>query len=451
MTGRRVVVVGGGLAGVTAALQCADAGCEVTLFEAKPWLGGLTYSFRRGELSVDNGQHVFLRCCDRYLAFLDRLGVADQVTLQPRLDVPVRSARSGATARLQRSGLPAPLHLARSLAAYRLLSPRERLGIVTAALAMRSVDPDDPKTDEQSFGSWLAAKGQSPRSVEALWELIGIATLNARADQASLALAATVFQQGLLDRADAGDVGWAMVPLGRLHGEAMSAALASAGVQVHSRRRVIGVDSLPSGWSVRTGTEDVVADAVVVAVPPPVAEQVLPDGVLGVPTGWAAALGSAPIVNVHVVYDRQVLDEPFLAAVDSPVQWVFDRTEQSGLRDGQYVALSLSAAQGIIDTRTAVLRDQLLPELARLLPSAARAGVEEVFVTREREATFHPAPGTARFRPAQQTTAPGLYVAGAWTATGWPATMEGAVRSGEAAAAALLAQTARPSTAGRAA
>ncbi len=451
MTGRRVVVVGGGLAGVTAALRCADAGCEVTLFEAKPWLGGLTYSFRRGELSVDNGQHVFLRCCDRYLAFLDRLGVADQVTLQPRLDVPVRSAQSGATARLQRSGLPAPLHLARSLAGYRLLSPRERLGIVTAALAMRSVDADDPKTDEQSFGSWLAAKGQSARSVEALWELIGIATLNARADQASLALAATVFQQGLLDRADAGDVGWATVPLGRLHGEAMSAALASAGVQVHSRRRVNGVDHLSSGWSVRTGTEDVVADSVVVAVPPPIAEQVLPDGVLGVPSGWAAALGSAPIVNVHVVYDSQVLDEPFLAAVDSPVQWVFDRTEQSGLRDGQYVALSLSAAQGIIDTRTAVLRDQLLPELARLLPSAARAGVEEVFVTREREATFHPAPGTARFRPAQQTTAPGLFVAGAWTATGWPATMEGAVRSGEAAAAALLAQTARPSTAGRAA
>ena len=451
MTGRRVVVVGGGLAGVTAALQCADAGCEVTLLEAKPWLGGLTYSFRRGELSVDNGQHVFLRCCDRYLAFLDRLGVADQVTMQPRLDVPVRSARSGATARLQRSGLPAPLHLARSLARYRLLSPRERLGIVTAALAMRSVDPDDPSTDEQSFGSWLAAKGQSPRSVEALWELIGIATLNARADQASLALAATVFQQGLLDRADAGDVGWATVPLGRLHGEAMSAALATAGVQVHSRRRVIGVDSLPSGWSVRTGSEDVVADAVVVAVPPPAAEQVLPEGVLGVPAGWAAALGSAPIVNVHVVYDRQVLDEPFLAAVDSPVQWVFDRTEQSGLRDGQYVALSLSAAQGIIDTRTAVLRDQLLPELARLLPQAARAGVEEVFVTREREATFHPAPGTARFRPAQQTAAPGLFVAGAWTATGWPATMEGAVRSGEAAAAGLLAQTTRPSTAGRAA
>jgi monoamine oxidase len=231
----------------------------------------------------------------------------------------------------------------------------------------------------------------------------------------------------------------------------MSAALASAGVRVHTRRRVNGMEALPSGWSLRTGSEDVVADAVVVAVPPPVAEQVLPAGVLGVPAGWAAALGSAPIVNVHVVYDRRVLDEPFLAAVDSPVQWVFDRTGQSGLRDGQYVALSLSAAQGIIDTRTAVLRDQLLPELARLLPPAARAGVEEVFVTREREATFHPAPGTARFRPAQQTTAPGLYVAGAWTATGWPATMEGAVRSGEAAAAALLAQTARPSTAGRAA
>jgi squalene-associated FAD-dependent desaturase len=438
VTGTRVVVVGGGLAGVTAALRCADAGCPVTLLEARPWLGGLTYSFRRGDLWVDNGQHVFLRCCDRYIALLERLGVSGQVNLQPRLDVPVRSADTGTTSRLHRNGLPAPLHLAGSLAGYRLLSPRERLGAVRAALAMRSLDASAAVTDEQSFGDWLADHRQSPRSVEALWDLIGVATLNARSDEASLALAATVFQQGLLERADSGDIGWSRVPLGQLHGTAMTAALEAAGVQVHTGSKVHGLRGSPGGWSVGTGSEEVRAEAVVVAVPPPAAERLLPAGAVDLQPGWSAALGSSPIVNVHVVYDRRVLDEPLLAAVDSPLQWVFDRTEQAGLRDGQYVALSLSAATGIIDARTAVLRDHVVPALARLLPAARRADVKEVFVTRERDATFRPAPGSARFRPPQQTAVPGLFVAGAWTATGWPATMEGAVRSGEAAAAALL-------------
>ncbi|HEU4947644.1 MAG TPA: hydroxysqualene dehydroxylase HpnE [Kribbella sp.] len=445
MTRTRVAVVGGGLAGVTAALRCADAGCEVTLLESRPWLGGLTYSFRRGDLWVDNGQHVFLRCCTRYLALLERLGVSGLVTLQPRLDVPVRSAGTGATSRLRRNGLPAPLHLGGSLARFQLLSPRDRLGVVRAALALRSVDPSDARTDEQSFGAWLAAHRQSPRSIEALWDLIGVAALNARSDEASLALAATVFQQGLLDRADAGDIGWPRVPLGRLHGTAMAEALAAAGVTVHSRTRVHGLQASPGAWLLAAGPEQVVADAVVLAVPPSTAEALMPAGAVALPRGWSDRLGSAPIVNLHVRYDRKVLDEPFLAAVDSPLQWVFDRTDPAGLREGQYLAVSLSAAADLVDTRTTELRDRLLPALTQLLPSARAAHVEEVFVTRERNATFSPAPGSGRLRPPQLTYAPGLYLAGAWTATGWPATMEGAVRSGEAAAAALLS----PDAAGR--
>jgi squalene-associated FAD-dependent desaturase len=435
---RKVAVVGGGLAGITAALRCADAGCEVTLFEARPKLGGLTHSFQRGELSVDNGQHVFLRCCTAYLDLLDRLGVADQVTLQPRLDIPVRSPGGGRAARLRRNRLPAPLHLGDSLLRYSPLSFAERLRFVLAALALRRLDRADPAVDQQTFGAWLAAHGQSERAVANLWDLVGIATLNARASDASLALAAMVFQVGMLTDRAAADIGWSLVPLQQLHGDAAVACLEKAGAEVRTGAKVRALTATAGGWRLTGDGGAVEVDQVVLAVPPVTAERLLPPGAVSMPDGWAARLGSSPIVNAHVVYDRRVLDEPFLAAVDTPVQWVFDRTAQSGLTDGQYVAVSLSAADAIVDMPTAAVRELILPELVRLLPAARRAHVRDFFVTRERHATFRPAPGTAALRPAVRTALPGLFLAGAWTATGWPATMEGAVRSGDAAAAALL-------------
>jgi len=421
-----VAVVGGGLAGITAALELADAGHEVTLHESKPRLGGLTHSFSRdldGErLWVDNGQHVFLRCCTSYLRLLDRLGVSDKVELQPRLDVLVRSAAHDGVGRLRRNGLPAPLHLAPALATYRWLSPIERARIVPAALALGRVDRDSAATDEQSFGAWLTAHGQSPRAVEAVWDLIGIATLNAPAGRASLALAATVFQLGLLSDPGAADIGQSRVPLQELHGDAGMRALQAAGVDVRVGSRVSDLDELGQ-------------DAVVLATPADQAARLAPHLVDG---SDAEALGSAPILNLHLVYEDTVLAEPFVAAVDSPLQWLFDRTEHSGLSRGQYVAVSLSAAEEYVDLPVATLRERFLPHVEALLPAARGARLRDFFVTRERHATFRPAPGSARLRPGLRTRDPRVVLAGAWTATGWPATMEGAVRSGEAAAAALL-------------
>ena len=436
--GGRVVVIGGGLAGITAALRCADAGREVTLLEGRPRLGGLTYSFRRDGLDVDNGQHVFLRCCTAYRALLDRLGVADQVHLQGRLDIPVRSAADGRAARLRRNGLPAPLHLGSALLGYRLLRPAQRLRFVRAALAMRRLDRAAPAVDEQSFGDWLRSRGQDARTVEALWDLVGVATLNARADDASLALAAMVFQVGLLTDPGAADIGWSLVPLQRLHGDAAAARLGAAGATVHTATRVTHLSARAGGWQVSTGTGEYVADQVVLAVAPMAVRALAPPGAVSAPAGWADRLGSSPIVNVHVVLDRWVLEEPFVAAVGSPVQWVFDRTRQSGLAVGQYLAVSLSAAEAWVDLPVAAIRDKLLPELARLLPGFAAASVIDFFVTRERDATFRPAPGSRALRATTVSGLPGLFLAGAWTDTGWPATMEGAVRSGDAAARALL-------------
>ncbi|MFJ2703988.1 hydroxysqualene dehydroxylase HpnE [Streptomyces sp. NPDC087428] len=440
----RAVVIGGGLAGITSALRLADAGLDVTLLEGRPRLGGLAFSFRRGELTVDNGQHVYLRCCTAYRWFLDRVDGARLAPLQNRLDVPVLDVGRPAgprLGRLRRNGLPVPFHLAAGLAGYPHLSLAERASVGRAALALGRLDPDDPALDDIDFGSWLARHGQSPRTVEALWDMVGVATLNATAPNSSLALAAKVFKTGLLSDPGAADIGWASVPLGDIHDTLSRKALDSAGVRTELRTKAGSLTRTDDGrWVVDTGAERIEAETVVLAVPQHETHALLPEGALDAPERLLE-IGSSPILNVHVVYDRKVLRRPFFTALGSPVQWVFDRTEASGLTGpGQYLAVSQSAAGEEIDLPVAELRARYLPELERLLPAARGAGIRDFFVTRERTATFAPAPGVGRLRPGTRTRAPGLFLAGAWTATGWPATMEGAVRSGAGAAdAALLA------------
>ncbi|KQX78619.1 MULTISPECIES: hydroxysqualene dehydroxylase HpnE [unclassified Streptomyces] len=446
-SGRTAVVVGGGLAGVTAALALADAGVRVTLLEGRPRLGGLAFSFTRGELTVDNGQHVYLRCCTAYRWFLDRIEGSALAPLQDRLDVPVvdvAAPEGRRLGRLRRDALPVPLHLGRSLATYPHLSLAERARVGRAALALKGLDLADPRLDAQDFGSWLTAHGQSARAVEALWDLVGVATLNAVAGDSSLGLAAMVFKTGLLSDPGAADIGWAHVPLGELHDRLARKALDSAGVRTEVRTRVTSLSSDDNGtWSVQVPGETLRADTVVLAVPQREAYDLLPAGALD-HAERLLEIGTAPILNVHVVYDRKVLDKPFFAALGTPVQWVFDRTAASGLREGQYLALSQSAAHDEIDEPVAALRERYLPELERLLPRTRGAGVRDFFVTRERTATFAPTPGVGRLRPGARTRTPGLYLAGAWTATGWPATMESAVRSGVSAADAALSALGRP-------
>ncbi|MEO3974688.1 hydroxysqualene dehydroxylase HpnE [Streptomyces sp. CAU 1734] len=444
---RRAVVIGGGLAGVTAALRLADAGIGVTLLESRPRLGGLAFSFRRGGLTVDNGQHVYLRCCTAYRWFLERVGGERLAPVQDRLDVPVvdldrpEGRRLG---RIRRNALPVPLHLAAGLAAYPHLSLAERASVGRAALALGRLDPADPALDGIDFATWLRRHGQSRRTIEALWDLVGVATLNATAPNASLQLAAMVFKTGLLSEPGAADIGWARVPLGEIHDTLARKALTAAGVRTETAARVRTVTGTgPGRWQVVTDGERLDADIVVLAVAQRDAHALLPQGALDNP-GRLLDIGTAPILNVHVLYDRPVLRRPFFAALGSPVQWVFDRTEASGLKDGQYLALSQSAAEAEIDAPVAELRETYLPELERLLPPARHARVTDFFVTRERTATFAPAPGVGALRPGASTRAPGLYLAGAWTATGWPATMEGAVRSGFTAAGAALSALGRP-------
>jgi len=440
-TPKRLVVIGGGLAGLSAAIAAADAGWQVTVCESRPRLGGATSTFARafedGELQVDNGQHVFLRCCTAYRAFLRRLGVEGDTVLQPRLSVPVVDAATGRRGRLARDPLPAPLHLSRSLLTYRLLTPGQRLRAIYAAIALRFVRRDDPVSDQRSFGEWLRAHRQNAATVARLFDVFTVATLNAPAEQASLSLAAMVFQDGLLTHAAAADIGVSRVPLGVLHGDAAHRVLTELGADVRLRVRVHSIEAGPNGsWLVRAADETLTADAVVLAVPHDIAADLLPAEAL-VDADALRTLPSAPILNVHVIFDRQVMTEPFIAAVNSPAQFIFDRSAPAGLNTGQYLAISVSAAQEWIERPVAELRTLFLAELGKLLPLAHDAVVRDFFVTREKTATFAPGPGSRAKRLPTKTAATGVLLAGAWTDTGWPATMEGAVRSGVAAASEL--------------
>jgi squalene-associated FAD-dependent desaturase len=429
----RAAVIGGGLAGITAAVALAEAGHAVTLLEAKPRLGGATMSFSRDGLVIDTGQHVFLRCCTAYRGLLDRLGMAVHAPIQPRFDVTVLSP--GKRAELKRRRVPGGLHMLPALLGYPFLNWGERARLGLAALAFRRLDGSDPKTDEQRLGDWLESHGQDERTRRVLWDLFSISSLNVPGDDASLALAAVVVKTGLLGDADAADIGVPALSLGELHGAAATRLLAKLGATVHLQAKVAAVTPKGDQFLINFGDEDVLVDAVVLAVPHEQAAKLIPAGALPAETvdGWSG-LGAAPIVNVHVIYDRKVMDVPFAAGVDSPVQWVFDRTRISGMHargdTGQYLAISLSAADEYADQPVAELRAQFVPALAALFPAARDATVTEFFVTREKRATFRQVPGTARLRPTAATGTPGLVLAGSWTDTGWPDTMEGAVRSG---------------------
>jgi squalene-associated FAD-dependent desaturase len=409
----------------------------------------MTYSFEHNGLQMDNGQHVFLRCCTEYISFLERIGAGeDDARISGPLDIPVVSPAPTASGsprvgRLRRNSLPAPLQLLGSLARFPHISLKDRLALGRAVLSMRRLDPSDPSLDRTSFGDWLALHGQSPAAIAGLWDLITVPTVNLPAREASLQMGAMVFQTGLLRDKAAADIGWSRVPLGVLHGEKAALALRTAGATLHTSVRVDRVREAPAGrgYEVLTDGGPLGCDGVVVSLPHTEAPSVLPPGSIDGQDNLGE-LGTSAVVDVHLVYDRPITDWELMAAHGSPVQWVFDRTRAAGLEPGrageQYLAVSLSAADAILGVRPEQIVSQISTELPRLLPRARDARLVDTLVTKERHATFRASVGSGRLRPGARTRHRALAIAGAWTDTGWPATMEGAVRSGRSAAAVLL-------------
>ena len=438
-----MAVLGGGLAGMTAAWRLTELGYKVTLVERRPYLGGRAYSFvdRDTGCEVDNGQHVFLGCCTAYTRFLRDIGTEELTTRQRRLRIDVRSP-DGRTGVLSALPLPAPLHLLSSFLGYPHIGFRDKLRAVPALLRIRRErDTERPELRRQSFHDWLRRNGQSDRAVANFWDLIVLPSLNDASKDVSASAAFMVFQEALLRNSHGADVGFARAGLSEIMGNAVERKLAERGATLLLGRTIehlVVEDSVVTG-AVLAGGETLRADRFISALPPAALLDALPEEWRSHEAFQPACTHTwAPIVNLHIWYDRPIGDFEFLAFVDSPVQWVFNRTRIAGLPgQGQYVTVSLSGAWEYWPLAKEELRARFLPELARLFPDAKDARVERFVVVKEKRATFRSLPDGPANRLPAATPLGNLFLAGDWTDTGWPATMEGAVRSGEAAARAV--------------
>lgn len=439
----RVIVAGGGLAGLACACRLADAGLRPLLLEKRPFLGGRAYSYTDGRtgLEVDNGQHVFLGCCTEYIAFLRRLKVYAQTYLQPALRLRVIDKLTGVS-ELRADPLPPPLHLMPSFLAYRPLSPLEKAQAAYALARIRAIDRRQRRDlDGVSFGEWLRAHRQSENSIRNFWDLVILPTLNDSASNVSTDMALMVLQEGFLRSRTGSAIGYARVGLTKLLGEAATRYIQERGGEVRLGEAVRGIvltDGIVRG--VRTGGEVLEADGYVLAMPPAAMLEMLPPALAAHSFfAGAARIEYAPIVNIHLWYDRPVTAIPFAAFLNTPVQWVFNKSLLWGSAGPeQYLDISLSGAYDFIDMPGQELLALFTAEMRALFPLARNAELRNSLVVKQPQATFSPRPGIAGLRPGPASPIPNLFLAGDWTATGWPATMESAVRSGLLAARAAV-------------
>ena len=440
----KVVVVGGGLAGMAAACDLADRGHPVTLMEKRPFLGGRAFSFPEPDTGqeIDNGQHVFLGCCTAYIDFLEKLGVSDNTYIPPRLDVPVLGY-GGKRGVLRSVGLPAPLHLLPSLLRYPHLTWGEKLRAIYGGLriSMTRRRGGEGGMGGETFAGWLKRHRQTDAAIERFWNLIILPTLNDDISEVSADMGLMVFQEGVLKSRASAAIGYARVGLSELVSEAVKSYLSARGGEtlLGAGARGFSVDG-DVVRGVQTSAGAVKGDWYVSALPSYDLCAMLPASLSD--NGFfarAAGLDYSPIVDVHIWYDRPVMDEAFCGFVDSPLQWVFNKTRMRGddSDSGQYLCISLSGAWRYADMPKQDIREMFLEEMRRVFPVARDAEVERLLIVKQPWATFRSLPGVEAHRLPSATPIANLFLAGEWVDTGWPGTMEGAVRSGRMAAQAL--------------
>jgi squalene-associated FAD-dependent desaturase len=448
MSSKSVIVIGAGLAGLSSGVALAEAGFRVKLLEQRPFLGGRasSYSLPDGE-EIDNCQHVTLGCCTNLDDFYERVGALGKIARYGRL-VFVDSA--GHRAVMGASALPAPFHLAPSLAFYPSLNWAEKRGIGEAMLsiARRGGRNNDGDAVGRSMLDWLRSRRQSEGAISRFWSVVLVSALNEELARTEARYGLDVFWKAFLSARSGYVVGIPRVPLGELY-EGCRAAIEQRGGEVLCRAAVRGLkedDGRISGVGMDGGRQ-YSADFYILAVPHEAALKLLPERVVASEAQFRQIrnLQVSPITSVHFWFDRDVMAEPFVTLLDRTTQWIFNKSRLSeGPGKGRYLQSVISASYGLVERPRQEIINLCLGELQQVLPEAEKAQLIKATVVKETAATFSPQPGADRWRPSQRTPLPNLFLAGDWTATGWPATMEGAVRSGYLAAEAILADCSEP-------
>ena len=451
-----MIVIGGGLAGLSAGVALAEAGWRVRLFEQRPFLGGraTSYVLPDGE-HVDNCQHVTLGCCTNLEDFYRRVGALDKIRFFGRLLFQDPQGRVG---EMEAGVLPAPFHMLGSFLSFAPLTLADKHSIGRAMMdILRSTGhpKDIDETGGISMLEWLRRRKQTRGAIERFWKVVLMSALDEELDRTDARYGIDVFWKGFLSNRAGYRMGVPGVPLAQLY-DGCKPELERRGGEVNLRtplRAIHLADGAVSDVEFDGGRRER-ADVYVFALPHEALAELLSEEMkqLELSLAHLDKIGVAPITGVHFWFDRVVMQEPFVTLLETTTQWIFNKTVLYGYANatpsekGQYLQLVISASHGLLQKPRQEIIDLCLAEVRQALPAAREAVLTKSTVIKEAAATFSPQPGVDRWRPMQQTSIRGMFLAGDWTATGWPATMEGAVRSGYLAAEAILRKAGTPKT-----
>ena len=431
-------MVGGGVAGMSAACALADAGLRVQLVERRGYLGGRASSYLHPGVHevIDNCQHVLFGCCTNLVGFYKRIGVADRIYWTSEMTM---IEPGGRRSQLGPGGLPAPLHGLPKLLSAHAFSLADKVALARAFSAlMRPV----PAYSRESLGDWLRRHGQTRGAIERFWRLVIASALNADLDSIAMPYAAKVIRELFMNSAFAGSMGMSTVPLSELYA-GVTPYLEQRGGSVHLNTFLEGAvwDEPCEQWRIRTRGGEMTSDFLVVALPFEATGQLLPQmpAAEGAP-GLAAKIEQHehwPICSVHLWFDREITDLDHAVMLDREIHWMYNQSQLQKGRGGHYIELVVSATRAFASLPRDEAIRQALAELAEFFPRVKDAKVEKVALVKEVRATFGVPPGIDAARPSAVSPWPQCFLAGDWTATGWPSTMESAARSGHLAAEAL--------------
>ena len=440
-----VAVAGGGLAGLAAACALADAGFRVTLFERRPYLGGRASSYEHpgtGEI-VDNCQHVLFRVCSNLVEFYERIGVADQIRWFDQMNF---IEPGGRITVMKSSSLPAPLHTAPRFLRFPFLSAADKLAITRALVPLTLTRQTD---NGNSFQQWLERHGQTPNAVARFWRPILVSALSEELDRISIPAAAQVVRESIKSR-EARHMGVPAIPLTDLYNAAGNYIRARGGV-LHFRTSLESFTPDGAHVNVRLASQEnpeLEFDSLIVALPFDGLDRVLPDSPESAPLREKIShFENSPITGIHLWFDRQISNLDHAVLLDRTIQWMFHKSRLQPMRTrptefpptpvGSYIELVVSSSKTLIEKSRTEIVELALAEVREFFPGARDANLVKATVIKEVNATYSPRPGIDPHRPSTTTPWPRVFLAGDWTATGWPATMEGAVRSGYLAAEAV--------------